>query len=195
MNKKLLTLFLAAIVGGTIIFAKRAPSQSNSSPAAPPVTQQTTALPEHVPYMVLFNHHHFNLQKADELEKEGKDGSQHRFMFKRRAGLSESQAQVFDQVTRDCQQELAKQDAKAQAVIAEFRKQYPIGKLPDGVTLPPLPPELAQLQQERDTIILRARDRLHGAFGDQEFARFDSFVQSRIKAGIKPTGQNRAQVP
>jgi hypothetical protein len=195
MNKKLLILFLAAIVGGAILFAKRAPSQSNSSSAAIPFSQQTTALPEHVPYMFLFSHHYSNLQKADELAQQGKDDSQYRLMFKRRAGLSDYQAQALDQVTRDCQQEVVQQDAKAQAVLAEFRKQYPIGKLPEGVTLPPPPPELTQLQQERDAIILRARDRLHAAFGDEEFARFDSFVQSRVRAEIKPTGQNRAQVP
>lgn len=195
MNKKVFILCLSAIVLGTILFAKRAPSQSNSSSAAMPVSQQTTALPEHVPYMVLFNHHHFNLQKADELARQGKDNSQYRLMFKRRAGLSDYQAQVLDQVTLDCQQEVAQQDAKAQAVIAEFRKQYPVGTLPAGVTLPPPPPELTQLQQERDAIVLRARDRLHAAFGDEEFARFDSFVQSRIRAGIKPTVKNQAQVP
>lgn len=64
MNRKLLILFLAAIVVSVIIFAKRAPSQSNSSSVASPATQHTTPLPEHVPYMVLFNHHYSNLQKA-----------------------------------------------------------------------------------------------------------------------------------
>ena len=145
--------------------------------------------------MVLFNHHHFNLQKADELTQHGKDDSQYRLMFKRRAELSDSEAQALDQVTRDCQQELAQQDSKAQAVIAQFRKQYPAGKLPEGVTLPPPPPELSQMQQERDAIIIRARDRLHAAFGDEEFARFDSFVQSRIRAGIKPNGGHQAPTP
>jgi len=158
-------------------------------------TQAERVIPEHVPYMFLLKHHYFNLQKADELAQQGKDDSQYRLMFKRRAGLSDAEAQAFDQITRDCNQELAQQDAKAQAVIAEFRKQYPVGKLPEGVMLPPPPPELSQLQQEHDAIILRARDRLHVAFGDEEFTRFDSFVQSRIKRGVKQTGKSQAQVP
>jgi hypothetical protein len=195
MNKKLFIFCLATTIGVAIVFAKRTTSQDSSSSSATPVTQQTIALPEHVPYMVLFSHHYSNLQKADELAQQGKDDNQYRLMFRRRAGLSDTQAQILDQVTRDCKQELARQDAKAQAVIAEFRKQYPVGTLPEGVTLPPPPPELTQLQQERDAIILRARDRLHAAFGDEEFARFDSFVQSRIGAAIKPAGQNRVPVP
>jgi len=197
MNRKRSLLVAVLIVAALAALAFVSHFHSLGKAAQPATTtgQAERVLPEHLPYMFLFKHHHSNLQKADELARQGKDDGQYRLMFKRRAGLSDREAQDFDQITRDCNQELAQQDAKAQAVIAEFRKRYPLGQLPEGVTLPPPPPELIQLQQEHDAIILRARDRLHAAFGDEEFARFDSFVQSRIKKGIKPAGKNQAPVP
>lgn len=185
MNKRNLivgfgVLALAVTAFGVrgLTFARRA----KSGVAA----QSVRTIPEHVPYMFLFDHHYSNLRKAAELEQEGKDGGVYRSMFKRRAELSDAQAGQLDQVTLDCEQELALQDAKAQPLIDAYRKQYPSGALPDGVTLPPPPAELDAMQQERDAIILRARDRLRAALGEAEFARFDAFVKSRIGAIIQP---------
>jgi hypothetical protein len=194
-KRSLLVAVLTVAAMSALAFVSQFHSRGKAAQPATTTGQAERVIPDHVPYMFLFKHHHFNLQKADELAQQGKDDSQYRLMFKRRAGLSDREAQDFDQITRECNQELAQQDAKAQAVIAEFRKQYPDGKLPEGVTLPPPPPELTQLQQEHDAIILRARDRLHAALGDEEFTRFDSFVQSRVKGGIKTSGKNQAQVP
>ena len=53
---------------------------------------------------------------------------------------------------------------------------------------PPPPPELFAMQQERNAIILQARERLHAAFGEEEFTRFDQFVQKRIGSQVKALG-------
>jgi hypothetical protein len=143
-------------------------------------------VPEFVPYMFLFDHHYFNLKKAAELEQQGKDGHRLHSIFQRQAGLTDQQASTFDQITFDCEQALAMQDAKAQAVIAAFRLRYPVGNLPAGVTLPPPPPELTTMQQERNAIILRARDRLRTEWGEQDFTRFDAFLKSHIVSAGQP---------
>jgi hypothetical protein len=93
---------------------------------------------------------------------------------------------LLDQVTFECEEELAQQDAKAQAVIDNFRKHFPVGPLPEGVTLPPPPPELTVMQEERNAIILRARDRLRTAYGDQAFAKFDAFVKTLGVSNVQP---------
>src|SRR5260370_33590454 len=178
MSKKysLTALIALALTIGAITFGGHPQNNKASNP-------QASVVPEFVPYMLLFDHHNYNLQKAAELEQQGKDGTRFRLMLKQRAGLSDDQALIFDRVTSDCEQELALQDAKASVVIADFRARFPAGKLPEGVTLPPPPPELTKMQEERNAIILRSRDRLQAAFREQDFTRFDSLVQSQVVSG------------
>lgn len=178
MNSRKTLLTICFVIVGVFAFVGQSNSKSNSSQPSVTGQQATKEIPEYVRYMFLFAHHHFNMKKAAELEKQGKDGSKFHSMFEHRAGLSDEEGIILDQVTSDCEQALAQQDAKAQAVIDAFRSRYPIGDLPAGVSLPPPPPELTTMQEERNAIILRARDRLHAEFGDAKFNRFDTFVKS-----------------
>lgn len=190
MIKRLVILCLAAIAtGASIFFSVRTHGHGSSLPVAAPITQkitqQTGSLPEYVPYMFLFDHHGSNLRKAVKLELQSKDATFFRSMFKNQIGLSDEKSAVLDQVTRDCEQELVVQDAKAQRVISKFKARYRDGIVPPGETVSAPPPELSALQQERNAIILRARDRLHGAFGEGEFARFDSFIRGRFASRVQ----------
>lgn len=74
---------------------------------------------------------------------------------------------------------MKQQDEKAQKIITAFRARYPGGKVPQGESLPPPPPELTRLWEERKAIILHARDRLREAFGEQKFKQFDAFLNNR----------------
>lgn len=85
-------------------------------------------------------------------------------------------------------EKVAVKDKQAKEIIAAFSAQYPDGKLPDNMELLPPPVELGVLQQERDAIILEARDRLHAALGDNEFARFDKFVKEKVAPNVRLTG-------
>jgi hypothetical protein len=186
MIKRLLILSLAATAtGASIYFTVRSHGQGTPLTVSPPVAQQTGSLPEYVPYMFLFDHHGSNLRKAAELEREGKDATFFHSMFKDQIGLTDEKSAVFDQVTRDCEQELAVQDAKAQVVISKFKARYPSGIVPADETIAPPPPELTTLQLERNAIILRARDRLHAALGEGEFARFDSYIRVRFASRVQ----------
>lgn len=177
MNKNLI-LASCLVVAGAILFSGQTQSKSSHITTNPTITQQVETIPEHVRYMFLFGHHRFNMKKAADLEQQGKDGSGFRSMVKRRAGLSDHEAIILDHVTTDCAEELARQDAKAKAVIDAFRERYPVGDLPVGVSLPPPPHELTTMQEERNAIILRARERLHSQLGDAAFGRFNTFVKS-----------------
>ncbi len=67
-------------------------------------------------------------------------------------------------------------------VIETFSAQYPNRVAPKGQKLPEPPPELKVMQAERNAIVLRGRDRLRAALGEQEFARFHDFVLRRFAA-------------
>jgi len=137
-------------------------------------------LPEPVLYGTVF-HHVIALQKqAAILEKKGEDGSKYRLLYRRRAKLDEQQARALDKIAADCQLEVTQQDQKAWQLIAAARAQVAGGRLAKGQTPKAPPKELAALQQERNDIVLKARDRLREALGDQEFERFDAFVRETI---------------
>ena|SRR5437588_4888386 len=142
-------------------------------------------MPEHVPYMFLFHHLSFLKQKAEEFEKLGKGKSILLQRFREDAGLNDAQFQQLLLVALDCERRVAEQDKKAMVIINRMKAPYPDGKLPAGEAPPPLPPELITMQQERDAIILRARDSLRRALGEQDFVRFNAFVQSHIAPEIK----------
>jgi hypothetical protein len=132
------------------------------------------------------------MREADEMQHQGKDTIPLRSFFQRKANLNEFQARILDTVADECVRQLDVQDARAQLIINDFRKRFPPGKLPPGVKLPPPPPELTQMQEERDAMILRARDRLRVALGEAEFQRFEGFVTSRVASGITPVVLQRS---
>src|SRR6266850_4641496 len=107
------------------------------------------------------------------MQRQGKDTTALRSFFQHKANLSEFQARILDTVAAECVRQVDAQDARAQQIISAFRLRFPPGKLPKGVKLPPPPPELTQMQNERDAMILSARDRLRIALGEDEFQRFE----------------------
>jgi hypothetical protein len=136
--------------------------------------------------MFLFHHLVFLKQKADEIERQGKGKSALLSRFQEDAKLTPAQFQQLYLIAADCEQKVAEQDTKAKAIIDAMRARYPDGKIPEGETPPPVPPELLAMQQERDAIVLRARGQLQQALGVKAFASFDTFVQSRVAADVKP---------
>ena len=120
------------------------------------------------------------------MQRQGKDTTALRSFFQRKANLSEFQARILNTVAAECVRQVAVQDARAQQIISSFRLRFPPGKLPRGIKLPPPPAELQQMQEERDAMILRARDRLRVALGDDEFQRFDEFVTRQVASAIQP---------
>jgi hypothetical protein len=92
---------------------------------------------------------------------------------------------MLEQVAVECDQEIQALAQRAKPLIEAYRAQYPGGQVPQGQTPAPPPVELRKISEERDAIILRARDRLRAAFGDDEFNRFDNFVKTRVASNIQ----------
>ncbi len=108
------------------------------------------------------------------------------------ANLSDYHAHTLDDVATQYVAEVLLVDARARLLIEAYRAQYPSGKVPHGEKPAPPPDELKQLREERDAIVLRHRDNLRSAFGDEEFTNFhNSFVKRRIAQKIQQAGDNQ----
>jgi len=125
--------------------------------------------------------------------KQGKNGKAVRSFYKEAAGLSEDEARAFDQVAAECERDVARQDEKAKELIDAVRVKYPDGKVPAGEKPPEPPAELKAMQEQRNAIILSARDRLRASFGEAEFKRFSEFVERDVKPNVtsEPAGRQR----
>ncbi len=99
--------------------------------------------------------------------------------------MNDEQSGALNEIAIDCDREVKLQDARAQAIIEAYEAQYPNGKVPHGETPKPPPVELDLMTQERNAIVLRARDRLRATFGEEEFKRFDEFIKQRIAPNVK----------
>lgn len=97
-------------------------------------------------------------------------------MLQNQGRLPDNQIRALDEIAASCLQEVDELDARARSIIEAARARYPGGVIPRGQHLPPVPPELPVMQQQRNAALLRGRTRLLAAFGEQEFNRFDSFV-------------------
>jgi hypothetical protein len=167
-----LTLALGALVAGR-------DGQSRKAPKLEPVD-----IPDHVVYKHLFHHVAALQRKAEEAESEGKDSTQFRTHFKRQAQLSSKQADTLDQIALDCDRDMKSVDERARVIIQQYKAQYPGGQVPHGEEPKPPPAELRQLTEERDAVVMRARDRLKQALGDEEFARFNGYVKERVAPNV-----------
>ena len=146
--------------------------------------QQSQAIPEYEIYRQLFHHHVTMKRKAEELEKQGKDARFLREFYKREAKLNDDQARAFDAVASDCEQQVARQDAKAKAIIDAALAKNGNGKLQKDARPPEAPPELRSLWDERNAIITRAKYALQAALGDTEFTRFENYVKKDVEPRI-----------
>lgn len=190
MGKKRLVIFscLAVLLAGALTLSRhtfsKAVLQDLPPPAHPPTHSPT--VPDHVVYNFLFHKVVRLREKTRALQAQGRIGHKPYFPLQREAGLSDGQATALEAIAFACWQQVARQNEKAQAIIKAFQSRFPEGRIPEGGAPPP-PPELKALWEERNAIILRARDQLRAAFGEEAFVRFDNYAKF-------PHGTNTAPV-
>jgi hypothetical protein len=90
-------------------------------------------------------------------------------LLQREVALSDEQMRILVEIAGECQRQVAEMDARAKAIIDAARAQSLGGP----------PPELAELQQERNSTILKAREKLQTALGEEAFQRLDNYVISQ----------------
>ena len=144
------------------------------------VAQPNSPLPEHVAYEFLFRRQAFAKQRAEELERQGKNAKDLRSMIKDEVKLSDEQAAKFDEVASACLQEAKELDDRAKQITKAVRDRYPGGRIPQGEKPPEIPQELLVMQQQRDAIFQRGRGRLQAALGEQGFRQLDEYVKNKL---------------
>ena len=161
------------------------PAQSNPLGAVPPQSSVSQDIPQYVVYSQVFRHIKELNRKADEEDRLGRDGKHFRGLYKQMAKLDDLQSSLLDQIATETNDAIDKLNVRAMQIIKEIRAKHPDGKLAPG-ELPPAPPaELGELSAKRRDLILQARERLRSVFGEDEFQRFDKFVQERVKPAIR----------
>ncbi|QUV83013.1 hypothetical protein J8C01_13895 [Chloracidobacterium sp. D] len=146
-------------------------------------------------YRTLFHTIFLLNEQAEEAERAGRTEAAQalRRAFKQEAGLEVEQGVVLDRLAAACEQAVRAVDARARAILAARRANYPDGKLRAGQQ--PLPPsaELLALQREREAVVLRYRDRLRATFGPRAWEEFEQRVLLPFAAGLSAGGTQRHQ--
>lgn len=164
------------------------PAQQNAAPV-----QQDGAIPQHIVYDELFYEVAFFKGEAEKLDREGKDSSGLKSIYKKEAKLDERQNALLFEIASNCERDVEALDRRAKQIITAFRARVAAMHIEPGETPPPAPEELKTIQEERNAAILRARDQLHESFGDEGFARFTQFVNRSIKPRIKTVPLRHAE--
>ena len=175
-NKRIIICVSVVVALAVAVTFKYQKSQGRAKEAP----QQPQAIPEFEVYRQLFHHHVTMKKKADELEKQGKDAKFLREFYKHHAKLTDDQAKAFDEIATKCEEEVAKQDAKAKAIINQVLAKNGNGQLPKDTRPAEPPPELRTLWDERNAIIMKHRYGLEAAFGGSEFNRFADYINKDV---------------
>ena len=161
------------------------PAQPNPWGQVAPQATESQDIPQYVVYSQVFRHIKELHRKAAEEERQGKDGEHFRKLYKQMAKLDDLQASLLDQIANETNDEVEKLNARATKIIKEIRAQHPDGKLAPGEAPPAPPAELGELSARRRDVIIQGRERLRAVFGEDEFQRFDKFVQEHLKPAIR----------
>lgn len=204
MNKKILVvLCILAITAGVFTLSSYPPTRGQTH-----VSNQTTAsaahgtrqsprpasAPEQIVYRQFLHHLMALKERAGEIERQGKNGKSLRSHYKDEIGLNDEQANILDQIAADCDREVAALDARAKKIIDAAHARYSNGIVSDGQQLPPPPPELRKLQEQREMIIMRARYRLRTALGEHGFQQIDDYIKLNFAKNIKPAQLSTQQL-
>lgn len=147
--------------------------QASSTPI--PHARASTRAPLPRLYWHFLDYQRFLDRRADELEKKGQSGTETRETLQRKLGFNTYQLTLIREAAQKMADDLKQKDAQAKAVIDEFRKEYPPDQPLTG-PLPPPPPELAKLQQEREDLIEQHVATLKTELGPDASQKLDSFL-------------------
>lgn len=183
-KRRLLSLCAMAFCAGTFAIALNAKTRFMPKPAR---QSQARAIPEAVIYSILFHYVVDVKAQAEEVARSGKDASSLSSHFRRAANLDDRQARILDEIATEVVREVESQNGKAREAIDKFKSQFPGGKVPKGVKLPPPPPELREMQQEKNAILLLGHDKLRAALGEGGYSNLTAYIRAYIAPQITIT--------
>ncbi len=165
---------LTAVV---FLIASSLPAVAQSGPPQSPAP--LTVLYEH-----FFTYQNHLDRFAATLASLGKDGSDFRNHFQQKMGFTDDEYALVRSAGAKLIADLAKQDAKAKAVIDAFHQAHPPGQVQSINDIPAPPPELTQLQKDRDQMILDEMTTLKSALSTTLAAKFDDTVKNEMSPQV-----------
>lgn len=151
-----------------------------SNPQGVPAKTPLAEMAEHTKFRFLFRHL-ANIQDKPGILRE----------YQGKTGLKDDRFNELVQMAVEHEREVSFIDKQAKVMIDIFHAQYPPGKMPPGMAPPPPPKELLDLQDQRDAVSLRYRDRLKSRMGDEAYTQFKQFIDAEFTP--KPTGAQTAR--
>ena len=167
---------------------------------APTKAQVPSAYSQRVPLSHLYWHfllHQNHLDKeAAAREKQEKDGKWLRSYHKQRLGFNDAQFGLVREAATKMEADLRKIDDEAQSIITADRASHPRVLLNPN-DLPPIPPRLLQLRDERETAIQRAADNLRANLGNENGAKLDKYLETEFAPNVRIqyVGPPRPHIP
>lgn len=178
---------LIVLTAASLFFSHARVGKADAQKPPAPVVK----IPDAVKYSAFF-HFVVDLNKqAEELERAGKDGSSLRMHIQIEAEMDYPTMEVVNKVATGCIKDIDELDSRAVVIIAKFRAQFPGGKVPVGEKLPPPPPELKELQAERDRRIMAAWGELDYYVGTTKLWELNDFINREIAPNIRPSGTEK----
>ena len=143
-------------------------------------------------YFILFNHLVGLKEQAEKAAARG-ESLNYFGMYEEQANIDSSQSQLLFQTAQDCMDAIKPINDEAKEIITKARANFPKGEVKSPEDLPPPPPELKELQQRKDDVVLRFRDMLKDGLGTQKFSEFNDFARQKIApqvtTNLNPTRQ------
>ncbi len=183
MTKKLIIFVVGVVLLGVAALVFSSQLNSNVRTLA---QNNPPEVPDQIVYRHLFRHAAAFKAKADGLERQGKEAKHLRRFFKHKANLSDYEAQALDRIASQCATEIKAVDERAKPIIEAYKAQYPNGQVPHGQLPAPPPAVLREMTRERNELVLRKRDELRAAFGEERFKHFHQFVKSKNAPNVNP---------
>ena len=136
--------------------------------------------PTHIPKHLVYTHF---LAMVNDLDKKAAEaGETDPFKFAQpfsRAGLENADLEILRKHSKASMRELAAHDQKAKALIAAYRERAKAA-VQQGLSLPPLPLELHQLQAERTAIMTNHMLNLQTKLGKEKTARLEAYLAREV---------------
>ena len=182
MRKSILLFFGAALF---VLYpsAIGQESQSVGTDSLSATTQRKPSLP--LLYRHFLAYQNFLDRTAAEAQLRGEDLKEIRNHNQDQLRFTDKQFNAVRASALRLEATLKRQDAKAAEVIQAVRARFPQGRLQSPEDLPPVPPELKQLQAERNRLIESEMNVLRAALGEEASAKLDAFLQIEFASNLK----------
>jgi hypothetical protein len=114
--------------------------------------------------------------------------------FTNRIGMNANENALLLQEAQQWKLEVDPVDAQAHALIDAIHAKTPGGRLAPGQEPPVVPPELVNLQKQRDAITLKHISSLQRNLGSQRFASLDKNTREQVREGPITTPATRPSI-